>query len=393
MKQSLFRCLLLMLIASTSIYAQRKQIYSKVFDVNAQTTAIFNLDDSSIVIEPSEDDKVHLNYDIEFDGFSKKEVDSLIDRVKVNATMFDNHISLKVNNIMKSHEYFTYNGTGSLFMDDLLKPKRVNKKDSIVRKLKDSILREIRVKNNKKPLDSIGSWFKIKEENGKVKSLKELGSVKIINGRFVIKVPSFVKLTVNAKSSYITFFGEINNELSVSLKHGKLNAQQLTNANNKFKIEDAGFEVEELKNGNYTLNNISKGLIGSIYNTKISSEFSKIEIGEIQLNTTIIDFKSEYWFYNWAINFKRFDLYSQYSKIHYFYPKSDYSLKVVGNNTVNHIGKTKITMQPTRNGKKFNMMERKPRGEGIFAGTMSFDIVHGVIYSHDDSVTFINKEN
>jgi len=393
MKLFKFNMLALMLITSIGIYGQKKQIYSRVFDVNPQTTAILNLDDSAIVIEQSKDNKVHLNYNIEFDGFSEKEVDSLIDRVKLDVTMFNNNITLKVNNIMKSHEYFSYHGTGSLFMDNLLRSKRTIKKDSIVRKLKDSILREIRVKNNEKPIDSIGSWFKIKEENGSIRSLKELGGVKIIKGRFVIKVPHFVKLTVHANNSYITFVGEISNELSVNLKRGKLSAQQLTNTNNQLKIEDAGFEVEALKNGNYTLNNVRKGLIGSINNTKISSEFSKIEIGEIQLNSTIVDFKSEYWFYNWTADFKRFDLFSEYSKIHYFYPKSDYSLKVVGNNTVNYIGETKITMQPVRNGEKFNMMERKPRGQGVFAGAMNFDIVHGVIYSYDDPVIFINKEN
>ena len=98
MKLFKFNILALMLITSIGIYGQKKQIYSRVFDVNPQTTAIFNLDDSAIVIEKSKDDKVHLNYNIEFDGFSKKEVDSLIDRVKLDATMFNNNITLKVNN-------------------------------------------------------------------------------------------------------------------------------------------------------------------------------------------------------------------------------------------------------------------------------------------------------
>jgi len=387
MKQLFFKSLVLMFITSSNIYAQRKQVYSKVFDVNAQTTAIFNLDDSAVVIEPSNDDKVHLNYAIEFDGFSEKEIDSLFDKIKVDASIYDNHLTLKLNNIVKSQEYYTYNGTGSLFISDLLKSNKVNKKDTIIRKFKDSILREIRVKYRGKQIDSIGNWFKIKEKDGAIKSLKEMGGVKITKGQFVIKIPSFVKLTINAKSAYITFNGEIENELSVSLKRGKLSAKQLTNRYNQFKIEEAGFEVEVIENGDFILNNISKGLIGSIYNTKITSEFSKIEIGEIQLNSRITDFKSEYWFYNWSADFKRFDLFSEYSKIHYFYPEADYSLKVVGNNTVTYLGKTKVTMQPTKKDEKFNMMERKARGEGRFSGQINFDIVHGIIYSHIDNFT------
>lgn len=391
MKPLLFKCLLLMLITSTSVYAQKKQIYSKSFDVNTQTTAIFNLDDSAVVIESSDDDKVYLDYAIEFDGFSNKEIDSLFEMIKVDAFIYDNRITLKANNIVKSHQYFTYKGTGSLFTDNLLKSKKINNKDPIIRKSQDSILREVRAKNKVKPLDSIGNRFRIKEKDGTIKSLKELGGVKATKGQFVIKIPPYVKLTINAKVGYLTFIGDIKNELSVSLKRGKLKAQQLTNAYNQFKIEDAGFEVEELKNGDYTLNNISNGLIGGVNNAKITSEFSKIEIGEIAGGVTIVDFKSDYWFYNWSTDFKRFDLYSQYSRIHYFYPEADYSLKVIGNNTINDLGKVKINMQPTSTGQKFNMMERKPNSKSDFSGHINFDIVHGIIYSYND--TFIlNKD-
>jgi len=386
MKTLLFKSLVLTLITSMSMNAQRKQIYSKVFDVNVQTKAIFNLDDSAVIIEPSDDDKVHLDYAIVFDRFSMMEIDSLISKMKIEATLQNNQISLKTNNVLKSHEYFTYNGTGSFYVDNLFKSKKGNKKDSIFHKLKDSIQREIREKYKEKPLDSLGSWFKVKEENGAIKSLKELGGVKVVKGQFVIKIPSFVKLTINAKTAYITFAGEIKNELSVSLKRGKLSAQQLINEYNQINIDDAGFEVEVIKNGEYTLNNISKGLIGSIYNAQITSEFSKIEIGEIAKGVSITDFNSEYWFYNWTPNFNRFNMYSEYSKINLFYPDSKkYSLSTFGFNTKHHFKNVIGEIGPNKKGEKSKMMI--VGDEKTAKNKIKMDIIHGVIRFGKDVIS------
>ena len=183
----------------------------------------------------------------------------------------------------------------------------------------------------------------------------------------------------------------MTNKLSVDLKKGFLKAKMLSSDYNKVKIQNADFKVNGIVGGNYDFINVASGLIGSVDQVIINSELSKIQIGEIRKNNLITDFNSEYWFYNWSNDFELFDLYSQYSTIHYFYPELDYSLKVVGSNTVNYIGKTKITMQPTKDEEKFKMMERKVRGEGVFSGAINFDIVHGVIYSYNDS--FIKNKN
>ena len=177
----------------------------------------------------------------------------------------------------------------------------------------------------------------------------------------------------------------MTNEISMSLKHGFFKGKQLSNERNKFKIEDANFKTESLRGGSYDFINVRQGLIGSIDKVIITSEFSKIEIGEIRKDVLITDFNSEYWLYNWSKNFQQFDLYSQYSKLYYFYPDTDYSLTVVGNNTVNYVGTMKISMQPTKKGEKFLMMDRKAKNNGVFAGAINLDIIDGIIYSFNDS--------
>jgi hypothetical protein len=165
------------------------------------------------------------------------------------------------------------------------------------------------------------------------------------------------------------------------------------NEYNLFKIENANLRAEGIVGGSYDFNNISKGLIGSLQNAKITSEFSKIQIGELKEKVSITDFNSEYFFYNWDPNFKRFDLFSEYSKIHLFYPEdNDFSMKVMGNNTKSMYGnKYEVNMQPTSKGEKFNMMERKAKGEGHFSGAINFDIIHGIIYNYND--TFTSSKN
>ncbi|MCK0110190.1 hypothetical protein MWU58_12855 [Flavobacteriaceae bacterium S0825] len=383
------KILVLMLITSITTFAQNELIYSKIFDTNSSTTAIFNLENTAVAIEESIDDKIHFDYKIEFKNYSKKEIKSFLDNIKVEATMFENNITLDAKSATKvsqtSYAFDTPFGLtleSDFFKTDSMTQKSMRKsKDSIIKLINDESLSKVILKsvkfldndNNEKPID--------------------FDKVKMYKSQFVIKLPNSVSLKINAKESQITFRNDMTNELSIDLNKGLFKAKKLINNYNKIKIVKASFKSEKIVGGNYDFINVSNGLIGSIKNIKINSELSKLEIGEIEKNITITDFNSEYWFYNWSTDFGRFNLYSEYSKIHYFYPESDYSLKVVGNNTVNYLGETKITMQPTKNGKKFKMMERKPRKEGVFAGAINFDIVHGVIYSYDDPIILINKDN
>ncbi len=389
MRQLVFKLCCVMLITSFSIQAQKERIYSKSFETDKETTMILNLDNSSVIIEPSTNGNVEIDHNLEFEGYSKKDIKKLLASISVEAIMFENHITVIATKIPKTKTEYVYNGTGAIFLDNDFKFSI--KKDSIVRKSKDSVLKQLRV-SKLKTIAFQNNRFKVKESNGKIVNLRDRSSLKIKRGRFVIKIPPFVKLTTNAKNSYITLRDDMINELTIDLKKGALNAKSLANGYNKMKIDDATVRVEHILGGDYTFNNVKHGLIGSVQNAKIGSEFSKIEIGEIAKGTSITDFKSEYWFYNFSNDFKRFDLYSEYSKVHFFYPEFDHSFKVFGNNTINHVGDTKIEMQPNRKGVKFIMMERKPNGKGSFSGHINFDIVHGIIYSHNDSILTINRD-
>ena len=382
-----FKVLFFLLSISNIIWAQKKQILHKTFDTNDITTMIVNLNNSTVNIQSSQSDKVQIDYKLEFIGFSNGEISEKLKEIEADANMFDNHITLTANSIdklsYKSHVYSAPGGIvykGSLFNKSSDNPE--------FRKTRDSIIAEINYNDS----DFFNKHLEFLDENEEViKNVEEY--VKTLNVHFTIEIPNNVKLTINAKDSQIRMNQKITNELVFNLKKGSLKALELSNDYNKVKIEDADLKIITLSGGNYIFNNISRGLIGSVSSSNITSEFSEIQIGEIQENVSITDFTSSYWFYNWSDRFTRFDLFSEYSKIHFFYPVKDHSLKVFGNNTKNILdnGAFEINMQPTSSGEKFNMMHRKPKGEGQFSGAINFDIIHGIIYSHNDSIKKINN--
>jgi len=384
----LFNMFLIVILSST-IYAQQRNVefYKNSFVTDQNTTAIINLTNTSIIIESSIDDQMHLNYIIEFDGFSEDEIKERLSEINVKATQYDNHISLTaVSESQIPNSLIRFNSDRGISLNDT---STWTKRDTIIRKSKDSLLKIIRQGTNpyfQNPL----KHFKAINKDGGLDDIKE-SEIDIIKNLFIIKIPPTLKFNINAKDASIYILNDLANEISISQKGGALKAKKISNPYNKIKVSDATFEVEMLQGGDYEFVHINNAKIGSINDIKIISEFSKIEIGEIQEKVAVTDFNSTYWFYNWSENFRRFDLFSEYSKIHYFFPKSDYSFKAFGNNTVNYVGDITINMQPTKNGEKYNMMGRKASGNGQFSGAIHFDIIHGIIYSYEDEVIKINK--
>ncbi|WP_178984608.1 hypothetical protein [Winogradskyella helgolandensis] len=387
-----YNFLALMLIISVMLNAQQHKIHSESFTTDKTTTAIFNLENVTVALEESIDGKVHVDYIMEFDGYSKKEINSFLDEIKVEVGKFDNHITLTASSENKvSIETYEFKTTDAITINQsFFEPK----KDSISRKSLDGLRLEIEQDNHsvqRNSLKYINDRFKKVDKNGKVSDFKK-GGVKMMRSRFIIKIPPYLKLTINAKESGLYIRHHLRNEFTGTLIGGTLKTKEISNPYNKLKIENATMEALAIDGGDFEFINLKNSKIGSIQNTKITSEFSKVEIGEIRKNTTITDFNSEYYFYNWAKDFKRFNLYSEYSKIHFFYPQLDFSLNVIGNNTKSSLGNSVvINMQPTSNEEKYTMMTTNPKGKSEFSGAIYFDIVHGIIYSYDFFLSSVHE--
>lgn len=389
-----FKVLALMLITSALGFGQRHLILKESIEVDKNSSIILNIENIYVAIEESTDGKIHFDYSIEFDGYSTKDIEKKLDELSAEVSNFNNGVTLKAKSDNQlSFETIQFKTDHGITMNDSYFEK---KKDVFTRKSKDSLLAEIRKQNkllwSKSPLKYINDRFKKMDKDGKLSNIRK-GNVDIMRSMFIIKIPPFVKLNINSKNSGIYLKNDLPNELSIQLKSGTFKTKRMYNTFNKIKIEDASFEAEAIIGGDYELKNVKNGKIGSVENVRINSEFSKVEIGEISKNSKITDFNSEYWFYNWADKFERFNLYSEYSKIYFFYPILDFSLKVIGNNTKSFLGENVvINMQPSRNGEKYTMMTNEPDNEIEMSGFIHFDIVHGIIYSNDYLVSKVTEK-
>lgn len=389
-----FKILTLMLITSAMSYGQRHQILKKSIEVEKNTSVVLNFENIYVAIEESTDGKIHFDYKIEFEGYTKKEIQKKLREVDAEVTNFDNHVTLKAKSLNQiTFQSFKLTSDHGLYIDDDLFNK---KNDTVIRKTKDSLLKQIRFNNrtywSKNPLEFINGRFKKVDKDGKLSNIRN-GNVDIFRSQFLIKIPPYVKLNINSRNSGVHFRNDMQNELSISSKQGAIKTKALLNTYNVIRIDNANFEAEAISGGTYNLKNVKNGKIGKMQQVKIDSEFSKIEIGEIAKNTIITDFNSEYWFYNWSKDFERFNLYSEYSKIHFFYPELNHSFKVIGYNTKNLLGNNEfeIIMQSQSKGEKYTMMTKDPHPGEKLSGRIFFDIVHGIIYSHNDSIKTINK--
>jgi hypothetical protein len=93
---------LILYLVCIQSYAQTKQVFQKVLPVNAKTEAIFNLKNTTVLIEPSTDGKMHFDYEVNFENYSKKDINRILSKISVTAEKFKNTITLVSKNITKT---------------------------------------------------------------------------------------------------------------------------------------------------------------------------------------------------------------------------------------------------------------------------------------------------
>ncbi len=377
MKTLQFKLLVLLFILSIPLSAQTEKIYSKSFETDTNTTVLLKLSGSSVEIESSLDDKFHIEYSINFENYPNRKKKGVIEKVQIEAQIIDNHITVTDKSKFYNNYRFNLIFLGILYKNDTLKEKMYTQKP------KDLLLTEIEDGSIEKPfyIEYLNKKYKNDEEKkqkliNRYNKKKRRKSVRNI----IIKVPNNLYLTIDAKNTVIRLNNDMKNKLSIRLDGGKLISKSMHNQDNVIKVKDALFMVKSIRGGNYTLNNIRKGLIGSMNEVKLSAEFSNIEIGENQKNNEIIGFNNLLVIHNFSNDFSQFKLSSEYSKLHLFFPENNFSLSAFGNNSILYDKGVKVNMQPNTDGKKYNMMSIKPKDDLNSAGAIHLDVKHEVIY-------------
>lgn len=381
MKLLFYKSLLLFFAFTGGVLAQKHVVYHKAYSADKNTVLNIDLDKINIAIEESTDGKIHFDYGLEFENYSKKEKQRVIDRIKINTIKDSDIINLKGYSETEVTRVSYSFDLSHVIIDAPYVFKGKNKKKNSTKafkKSKDSILKEIRF-YEETSLKKLLERFKFKDESGKIKKVKTK-DVKIMKSKFLVRIPAFVKLNIKAKESSTFLNFDYQNKLTLDIDGGKFKSKRLYNTNNTFKIINATALLESVSGKTLDLKNVSKSLLGEVSNISINSESSRIEIGEVQENVSLSDYDSDYFLYGYSNNFKRSDFMGIYSEIHFFEPETDYTLEVFGHDTTFYFDNNTVISQPSKDGKIKKMMDRKLRKDKPFSGKLEFTIIHSNFY-------------
>jgi hypothetical protein len=292
--------------------------------------------------------------------------------------MSNNHITLLDKSKNNLYSKMFNNILQSLYKKDTTKRKIYTKKNK-----KDFIdeLKEV-----KAPISFYNEFVKNNSRLSKIEKEKLINKHNNIERRkskkydFTIKIPKNIELTIDAKNTIIRLNNHIENKLSIRLSGGKFIAKSFNNINNVIKVKDASFLVENINGGELSLNNVRKGLIGSINEMKLSSEFSIFEIGEIKQNNTIKGFSNDIMIHSFSNKFKQFGVSLEYSKFRFFNLTNDYQLNIYGHNTIVDNNNSIKKSTSSKNNTKTAFFVKNSNNKDLSSGTMNFNTNHSFIY-------------
>lgn len=382
MKLLFYKSLLLFFAFTGGVLAQKHVVYHKAYSADKNTVLNIDLDKINIAIEESTDGKIHFDYGLEFENYSKKEKQRVIDRIKINTIKDSDIINLKgYSETEVSRVSYSFDLPHVIINEpNFFKRKKKKEEKKDFRKSKDSILKEIRF-FEETSLKKLLERFKFKDQSGKIKKVKTK-NVKVMKSKFLVRIPSFIKLNIRAKESSVFLNFDYNNKITVDLEGGKFKSKKLYSIDNIVKITEATLLSESISGQKLDLENVSKCLIGEMSNIDLNSETSKIEIGEIQQGVTIKDFNSSYYFQNYSDNFNNLIFNGEYSKVCLFGKEENYSLDIFGNNTAIELANgMKTTFGIKKNNEIDKLLsKKKKRFSDDYKGHIKMTITNGFVY-------------
>jgi len=370
-----FKILLLMLITSWSINAQKHDVYNMSFDAQNIKILDLDLDGTYVGIEESKDDKIYFEYSIEFDNYSKKEIEKQLEDINTSAQIVEDKLIFKTSstNVLSDVVYsieslfgITFEGNNISFKEPTNKHWRKSKQyfyslndGSKIKSLKEYL-------KNLKGLDGKGGTKKIEKKN-----------VKTLKTNFIIKLPSDIDLRVVAVNSHLTFKFDLTTQVNINSRNTNLMFMGITNPLNNFDIVNGKFKSNELDGGAYKFNHLSDVQIAEVQNLTIDSEFSTMKIGEVGEHVRIVDFNGKFWIHNFSENFKNFQMDTEYSEINVFYPEdNDFFLTTFGHDTVHYTDNLITKISPSKKNESSKMMIM---GKETNLNKIQINAVHGII--------------
>jgi len=383
MNSKLYNTIILLLISSLGLMAQSQKKYKKTFSVDKTTKLMFETRNIDVTFKTWNRDEVKIDFVVNFKNYSEEEIKHISNGIIVSARMessMDDMRHLQIQNLsptsIGSLGYAIK--SGEIRVDNFLDSQGKSTPDAY--KSVADIHKEIDTES--KGLQDFDGYVLF--ENDKV-ALKDLETsthkdIQSIRSAYEIYIPAYMVIDMVANNATVTLEGTVSNSIRGSFKDSFLKADTLDNDENAFNFVNGNMQIKKVSGGRFILRNVTRGLIGEIDNVKFETEFSKIDIGEIKENVAFRDFKSKFFFYNLAPNFKSIDMFCEYSDIKLYKTKEQqFYMEAYGNNAVLTDGNVKTVIQPSRDGKKSKMFSYGNDDEETRKNSFKLDIVHGFV--------------
>tara|TARA_Y100000815_G_scaffold109483_1_gene98053 strand:- start:1224 stop:2381 length:1158 start_codon:yes stop_codon:yes gene_type:complete len=377
-----FKLLLLMLITSAMGFGQVKEIFKKSYDAKNLKSINLQLKGTYVEFSESEDDKVHFDYTLEFENYSKKEMESKLNEIETEAQIVNGILEFKtsgseaksdISYSLETHYGITFEGDFINFKEETNRKFRKSKQYFLAI---NSSSRGKSIKEylkNLRELDDKGNKRKINTKN-----------VKILKTKFSIKLPPEIMLKIMAENSSLTFQNDLKNQLVMNTRHSSLKFQNIENPLNVLDVVNGSFRANVLEGGSYKFTHADEVQVAQLKSVNIDTEFSDVKIGEIAGNVRIVDFNSKFWFHNFSQDFKEFKMECDYSEINLFFPeKSSFFIETYGYNTVHYWGDIITEIPPSRKKERSKMMLI---GEELNPNKIKINITNGIIRFGEDFI-------
>lgn len=370
-----FKLLLLILITSVIGNAQVKEIFNKSYDAKDLKSLNLQFNGTYVELSLSEDDKVHFDYTLEFENYSKKELESKLNEIKTEATIKDGVLEFKTSGSEAKNDvsYSLETLYGIEFEGDFINFKEETNRE--FRKSKQYFLAINSSSRGKSLKEFLKKYSEVDEKGNKRKI--NTRNVKILRTKFFIKLPPEIMIRVMAENSNLIFKNDIKNQLVVNARTTNLKFQNIQNPFNVLDVVNGNFRANFLEGGTYKFTHVDEVQVAQLKKVDVDTEFSNVKVGEIAEKVRIVDFNSKFWFHNFSQDFKEFKMESDYSEINLFFPeKSEYFIETFGYNTVHYWGDIITEIPPSRKKERSKMMLI---GEELNPNKIKINITNGII--------------
>ena len=328
MKALLFSITAFLLLSTTSI-AQTKTIFTKSFPT--EKTTLFSLSATKLpmFIEQSDDNQIHVDFQIEFANYSEKEIKKILEGISVST-----HVGLGIIDIIiESHTklsrtHYMLNTKDALVFsfDDM----QIQMNSKQLYKSKEELLKEIKLRRDMKStlLDNL----KVKDDQGKEKGL-DLTTVQTMKTQLKVKVPKQIYFRIKAVESQVFVEDDLNQKFNIDLFKGMFKAKKLEHKESILSALDTNLEAERIAINQLLLKDVSKALLGSVEETKCRFNSSRVELGSVGKNNEIDDYDSKIYLYNFEENFEKLALKGDYTELYIFDFEGKVGMKAEGDIT------------------------------------------------------------